>query len=155
MKKIALIFIHPVNMTSFYSVLGFTVVSSLLYQTFQKLISPTVNPLFSLIVTYAIALVFSLILLPFFSLPTGILKQFQELNWATYALGLVIIGTEVGYLLVYRIGSNFSLTATTITALVTVLLIPIGFLLFKEKISILNMIGVVLCVGGIVLAQWK
>ncbi|KKP36731.1 MAG: hypothetical protein UR28_C0039G0042 [Candidatus Peregrinibacteria bacterium GW2011_GWF2_33_10] len=138
-----------------YFSVGLTVISNLLYHIFQKSISQTANPIISLIASYVTALIISLILLPFFPGKTGIIEQFKELNWASYTLALGIIGVEIGYLLTYRAGGNLNLTAITITSLVTILLIPAGLLLFKENISALNIIGIVLCIGGIVLTQWK
>ncbi len=138
-----------------YFYIGITIISNVLYHIFQKSISQTANPIISLIVSYLIAIIISLLLLPFFPSKGTLIQQIKDLNWATYALGLGIVGLELGYLLTYRAGGNLGLTAITVTSLVTILLIPAAIFLFKQNISILNIIGVFLCIAGIILVQWK
>lgn len=139
----------------FYFSIGLTVLANLLYHIFQKSISTTVNPIISLIVTYTTALVISFLILPFFPTKMSFLEAFREVNWASYALALGIIGLEIGFLFVYRSGWNISLAAIISNVAVTILLVPVGLLFFKETVTIPNIIGVVLCISGIILVNWK
>ena len=60
--------------------------------------------------TYGVGFVFSMAVLAV-SEPRGIGGGLKELNWASYALGLVVVLLEVGFLLAYRAGWKISLAA--------------------------------------------
>ena len=79
----------------------------------------------------------------------------RQVNWASFALALAIVGLEIGFLLAYRAGWNIALTAAVSNVAVTLLLIPVGLLLFKEKVSLVNIFGVILCVAGLVLVNQR
>ena len=105
----------------------------------------------SLIVTYITAALLSLIILPWCMKDTSLAAEVRKINWASFALGASIIGLELGFLLAYRVGWNISIGSLIANTAVSLLLIPIGILLFKETLSIPNIIGVLLCVSGLVL----
>lgn len=137
----------------FYFSIILTILSNLLYHIFQKSISPNINPIFSLMVTYLTAFFTSALLLPFFPNSNSFLSSIKELNWASFALALAIIGLEVGFLLAYRSGWGVGLTAIFSNVAVTILLVPIGLLFFKEKINFSNITGVVICILGLILIR--
>lgn len=141
----------------YYMTITLTILSSILYHVFLKVTPVTVNPMFSLAVTYLTACIVTLLLYPFYPADKTIafLSNFKELNWASYALGLVIVGLEVGTLLAYRVGWNISLFNIVASTTVSVLLIPIGLLYFKESLSITTMAGIVFCLIGLVLINYK
>lgn len=82
---------------------------------------------------------------------TSLAAEVRKINWASFALGASIIGLELGFLLAYRVGWNISIGSLIANTAVSLLLIPIGILLFKETLSITNIIGVLLCVSGLFL----
>ena len=138
-----------------YFSIALTVLANLFYHVFQKSISATVNPIVSLIITYLTALVISFLVLPFYPAKAGITDTLKELNWASFALGFAIIGLEMGFLLAYRAGWNISLAAVISNVAVTLLLIPIGLLFFRERVTLINMVGIVLCIAGLVFVNQK
>ena len=75
----------------------------------------------------------------------------KELNWATFALGFGIVGLELGFLLAYRAGWNLSLGALYSNVMVTVLLLPIGVLVFKETLTGRHWVGLALALSGLML----
>jgi multidrug transporter EmrE-like cation transporter len=76
-------------------------------------------------------------------------------NWASVALGVAIVGLELGFLLAYRAGWNISVAGIVSASLVALVLIPVGLTFFKEKLTPLNLLGVVLCIAGLVLVNIK
>jgi drug/metabolite transporter (DMT)-like permease len=134
----------------YYGSMLLTVLSNACYHLCQRSIDPKVDPLVSLTVTYVVALLATLIALPFFStgLP-GIGAQFRTVNWASYALGAAAVGLEVGFLLVYRAGWKVSLGALVSNAAVTMLLIPLGVLLFHERLDPRRLIGILFASVGL------
>jgi drug/metabolite transporter (DMT)-like permease len=132
------------------------VISVLLYHLSQKNIPKDANPL--IVVASAYFLAICLCLTGFFF--TGENKRLTEIlqsqNWLVVALlGLAAIGIELGFLYAYRTGWQVSTTATTTGTFITIALALLGVLWFKETLTIVNIIGIVLCMVGVVFINLK
>ena len=66
-------------------------------------------------------------------------------------LGLALVGIEAGFILAYRAGWPVSLAPTVANAAVAVLLLPVALLLFREKVSAVNLAGLGLAIAGLML----
>ncbi len=121
------------------------------YHVCQKTIPGVANPMVSVTVTFLVATLASVALLPVFVGDSGVLVELRRLNWSSVLLGLTIIGIEVGFLLLYRSGWNISLASIVVNALVALSLIPVGILLFKEKLLGTDVAGILLLLAGIYL----
>jgi len=139
----------------FYGAIALAVLSHVLYHIVQKVIPGDVNPLVSLAATYIVAATATLLLLPLFPLQGALGAELRKVNWSSFALGGVIVGLELGFLLAYRAGWNLNLASLVANTAVAVLLIPFGLLLFKEQLSPLNMLGVILAIAGLVLVNLR
>ena len=143
-------------MTLYYLSVGLAVLSNLLYHVCQKLTPNSANPALALTVTYGVSVGLCLVLLwTFYPLKTSLRQALDELNWASLALGISLVGLELGFLLAYRAGWNISLAAIAVNAAVTLLLIPVGLAFFKEKLSLVNVAGIVFCILGLVMINLK
>ncbi|KNY29197.1 membrane protein [Pseudobacteroides cellulosolvens] len=142
-------------MLFYFIAIALTIVSNTFYHIFQKSIPNNVNPFVSLIATYITAIVVCLIILPFYPSEISLVNSIRKLNWTSFVLGFAVIGLELGFLLAYRAGWNISLGALFSNVAVTILLVPIGISFFKESLSSINVIGMVLCIGGILLLSYK
>lgn len=142
-------------MILFYFSIVLAVAASVMYHMVLKVTPAHVNPAISLVVTYGLAMVLSLGLLTLFPLKTGIVEAFKQLNWASYALALSLVGLEAGYLLAYRAGWRISVAAIFVNATMTLLLIPVGLSLFKEKLTPVNIAGILVCAAGLVMMNWQ
>ena len=131
------------------------IVTSMLYHLFQKLTPAGAHPILALVVTYITATLASLILLPAFPLNADLRESLRSVNWISVALGLTIVGLELGYLLAYRTGWNLSIAGIFSNATVALLLIPIGIAFFNEKLSAFNLAGILFCTVGLVLVNWR
>jgi uncharacterized membrane protein len=139
-----------------YVSLGLAVLSNLLYNVLMKLTPSGANPALALTVSYLVALgLSSTVLWVFFPLQTSLRQAFQQLNWTSVAVGVVIVGIELGFLLAYRTGWKISLLQIIVSATVTLLLVPIGLIAFKERMSWVNVAGVVLCLVGLMLVNFN
>lgn len=121
------------------------------YHVCQKTIPGVANPMVSVTVTFLVATLASAALLPVFLGDNGMVTELRRLNWSSVVLGLTIIGIEVGFLLLYRSGWNISLASIVVNALVALTLIPVGILLFKEKLLGTDIVGILLLLAGIYL----
>ena len=131
------------------------VVSNIIYQVSQKSVPHGAHPLVATIVAYLAALALCLVILPFMPLQTSIGEELKQLNWASYALGASIVGVEMGFLLAYRAGWDISIGVVIANSAIMILLVPIGVFFFKEHLSWQNVVGIILCVAGVVLIARK
>lgn len=131
------------------------IASNLLYHVSQKSIPSGVHPLLSVAVTYAAALLFTLLLWPLSPGGAPRLSDIGRLNWATLGVALSAVGIEIGFLIAYRAGWNINVGSLIVSVAVALLLIPIGALLFREHLSAANVAGIVLCLAGLALVMFR
>ncbi|MEW6731130.1 MAG: hypothetical protein AB1489_07325 [Acidobacteriota bacterium] len=141
-------------MKTFYSPLLLTIGGNLLYHIGQKFVPKTANPLLVLIVVYTISLTGCAVIYCF-SPDKSLVNSLKENNWSVLAIGFGAAIVELGYLLAYRMGWNISLASVTSSIAVTLLLIPIGFFLFRESLSVSKILGILFCVLGLMLVTQK
>ncbi|MEM6292604.1 MAG: hypothetical protein AAGA54_15125 [Myxococcota bacterium] len=135
--------------------IGLTILANVGYHLLQRAIRPDLNPLISLISTYATALLACAIALPFFRGDTPLGEQFGKLGWPSAVLGLAIIALELGFLLAYRAGWNISIAALYSNAAVALLLLPIGLMAFSEGMDLRKAAGLVCAFIGLLLLSSK
>ncbi|HHZ00764.1 MAG TPA: EamA family transporter, partial [Tissierellia bacterium] len=79
------------------------------------------------------------------------LQELSKTNWTAIVLGISIVGLEFGYLWIYRVGWKIS-TANLFTSIsLTCVLLIIGFLIYKEVLSFRQILGIGVCVLGLIL----
>lgn len=142
-------------MVLFYFSIGLAILSTFLYHVVQKFTPPHTNAGLTLAVTYVVSAVLCLLITLFDRPQEGFLPALRQLNWASYALALAITGIEVGFLLAYRSGWRISVGGLVVNIGATLLLIPLGLLFFKDKVSPVNVIGMLVCMAGLVMINWK
>jgi drug/metabolite transporter (DMT)-like permease len=123
----------------------------IVYHLCQHNIPQTTNPAASLIITYVLCLILSACLFLIFPANQGLMQAFRDVSWISYVLAIGVVGLEAGFLFVYRTGWKLSTAAIYSNVSVAVLLIPVGVLLFKERLSLINGVGILFAVLGIVL----
>ena len=128
--------------------------SNIAYNLMTKSTPAQVNPFASLTVTYLVAAVFSFILL-LFSSSGHPLADFREVNWTGIVLGMAIVGLELGYICLYRAGWNISVGSLVTNVLLAACLLVIGLIVFKEAVGVKQMLGIAVCLCGLVLINMK
>ncbi len=140
----------------FFTSMALCILATILYQLFQKLTPANANPAVALTATYVSSLALCLLTLPvIFPLKKDLGSEIHQLNFASFALALALVGLEVGFLLLYRSGWRISIAAVVVNVTATVLLLIIGVVFFREKITLVNAIGILVCIAGLVLINWK
>lgn len=139
----------------FYFSISLAIASSALYHFVAKSTPSNVNFTVSLLVTYAIA--FAVTLLGFFFFPVrgGIMTEVKQLNWASVGLAIAIVGIEFGFLLTYRAGWNLGIAAVLVNVVASLILVPVAIWVFRDQISWVNVVGILVCLLGLVLLNWK
>jgi drug/metabolite transporter (DMT)-like permease len=139
----------------FYFSITLPITSTALYHFSQKGTPASVNHAISIMMTYVVAFFLASSLLFFLPVKNGLLSEFRRLNWASYLLAFSIVGLEVGFLLVYRAGWNIGIAAVLVNVVASLILVPVAIFLFKEKLSLVNIAGILVCLAGLVMLNWK
>jgi uncharacterized membrane protein len=128
-----------------------TILGTVMYHLAQKMTSRTVNPFLSLAVTYLVALAACLVVLAVSGREALSWPGLRQLNWASVACGGAVLLIEIGVLMAYRSGWNLKTLALVANTAVALALFPIGLVMFREKLDMGQAVGIVLCIGGLVL----
>jgi drug/metabolite transporter (DMT)-like permease len=139
----------------FYFSITLAIASSALYHFSAKSTPSNVNFAISLVVTYAVALGITILTTFFLPAQNGLLTELRQLNWASFLLAIAIVGIEFGFLLVYRSGWNLGIAAVLVNVMASLILVPVAIFFFKDKISWINILGIFVCLAGLVMLNWK
>jgi len=138
-------------MSGFYLAFGLTVMGMLLYHLSQKAVPKEANPLFVIVIAYLVGIAVCLLIALVYPAKKGLLETFKGSNWAVFTLGAAAALIELGFLLAYRTGWKISIAAVATNAAAAIVLIPVGLLVFKDHLSLRNVIGLLFCILGLAL----
>lgn len=127
------------------------VLSNVVYNICQKSTPHAANPYVALLATYLTAALLTVVIYQFNKGEKGFWQALGDLNWTSLVLGVAIVGLELGFLLAFRVGWNISLGSLVSSSIVAMVLIPIGILFYHEGFELNKIIGVVLCLVGLIL----
>ena len=80
------------------------VLSNTLYQICAKSVPGEIHPLAAVTVTYLVGAVSTVVLYLILNRGGNLLEEYSHLNWASFVLGVVIVGLEVGTIYAYKNG---------------------------------------------------
>ncbi len=136
----------------FYLPLILVVTSNVIYHTSAKSVTTKVSPFFALMISYGVSfLVCTIVYIA--SGNRGFIQDVVRVNWASYALGFALVGLEIGYLFMYRVGWKISQGSVVANIALAVVLAIIGILFYKDQLAARQYIGLVMCVLGVALLQ--
>jgi len=127
------------------------VTSNIMYNICQKSTPQQANPFSALLITYLTAALLTIISFQLYRTDKGFWQCLADLNWTSVVLGIAIFGLEIGYLLAYRTGWNISVGSLVANIILALMLIPIGIIFYQEGFGANKIIGVILCIVGLVL----
>jgi len=139
----------------FYFSIILAICSSALYHFTAKSTPANVNFTVSLLVTYGVAFIVTLFTFFFFPAQQGVITELKKLNWASFGLAVAVVGIEFGFLLVYRAGWNLGIAAVLTNVVASLILLPVAILIFRDKISWVNVARILVCLVGLVMLNWK
>ena len=146
------------GMFSYLWPIGLVLLSNTLYQICAKEVPSGLNTFASLTVTYVVAAIASVIL--FFALGGAadggsLIREYAKLNWAPFVLGIVIVGLEAGWLFAYAAGWEVTKGFIVQAALLSVLLVAVGYFLYHEALTWNKLVGIAICLVGLVFLNLK
>ncbi|MEE1128574.1 MAG: EamA family transporter [Methanobrevibacter sp.] len=127
------------------------ILANTFYNICMKSMPGDVNPFGALMVTYFVAALISAIIFIFMVGSSNVLVELSKINWTSIILAIAIVGLEVGYVFVYRAGWAVSTASVVANIGLACVLLVVGFLLYRENVSIKQIIGIFVCMFGLIL----
>ncbi len=128
-----------------------------LYQVSQKSVDQDANPFVVITIAYIIGILACLV--GFLLVPrpgeASLVPMIKTISWSALGIGLGAAAIEIGFLLAYRNGWSVSILPLLVTVCSVILMIAIGIIAYRENLSIEKIVGILLCVGGLVLITIK
>ena len=128
-------------MISYVWPIALVVFSNTLYQICAKEVPAGINAFASLTVTYRNG--------------ANLLQEYGRLNWAPFVLGLVILGLEAGWIYAYKAGWPVSTAFIVQSAILAGFLLAVGYALYREPLAWNKVAGVVICLIGLYVINYK
>ena len=127
------------------------VFSNVIYNLSAKFTPSKANSFLSLSVTYTVAAILSLAAFCFTGNPKQLTGELSKLNWSAFALGIAIIGLELGYIFLYRAGWKIGVGSLVANIALACILLVVGVIFFKEGISVKQLMGMAVCIIGLIM----
>lgn len=121
------------------------------YNICTKSTPSNVDTFASLSITYAVAAVLSVAMFYLTSEHKNIMVEFGKTNWTAWVLGLSIVFLEFGFVCIYRSGWKIGIGNLVASTTLAFVLLLVGIFLYKEVITAKQIIGVCICLVGLVL----
>ncbi len=142
-------------MISYIWPIALVILSNVLYHICAKSAPEGVQPFASLTVTYLTAAAASGILYFALSPHASPFRELGRLNWASFVLGVVIVGLEGGWLYAYKAGWQVNTGFIVQSAFVSVMLLFVGYFLYHEALTWNRILGIVICLLVLVFINLK
>jgi len=126
------------------------IVGAVIYHVSSRAFPKPLNPLMGIVVAYVAAIVVCFIVL-IFTEKSSWSQSFKQMNWAVVGLGVGAAIVEIGFILAYRVGWQLGLTSFVVNVSATSMLLLIGFIVLRERVSALSILGLCLCSVGLIL----
>ena len=127
------------------------VLANTMYNICTKSTPGDVDPFTTLIVTYFIAMIVTVILFFVIARPENAVLELSKINWTSIVLGIAIVGLETGYILIYRAGWNVSNASVVANICLACTLLIVGYVVYNENISLTQIAGIIICIIGLIL----
>jgi drug/metabolite transporter (DMT)-like permease len=121
------------------------------YQISATFVPHALSPWHVLTIVYTIGVVVSVLAGFIDTSEKNLWQTFRASNWSVFVLAFAVVGIETGYLLAFRAGWNLTITGVFSNAAAAILVLPVGVLLLKERMTTMNIVGVVVAVIGLYL----
>ena len=127
------------------------ILSNTFYNICMKSMPSDVNPFGALMVTYIVSAIITAIIFVVMVKPSHVMFELSKVKWTSIVWELALVGLEVGYVFVYRAGWQVSTASVVANIGLACVLLIVGYFLYRENVSIRQIIGIVVCMFGLVL----
>lgn len=142
-------------MFSYIWSIGLVVLSNVVYQICAKAVPDRMNPFATLTVTYLVSAIASAALFFITTRGGNLFKEYGKLNWAPFVFGIILVGLEAGWIYAYQAGWQVSTGSIVQGSILAVALIFVGFFLYREPLTWNKLVGIAVCLVGLVFINLK
>ncbi len=125
------------------------VLGNVLYHLGQRSVPAGANPVVATLAAYIAATAMTLATIPVLARDVVWRTAFSTLNSSTLFVALGAVLVEIGFLLAYRAGWSIGNVSITANAILSVVLLGVAVLAFREPISLTRVLGVGVCLAGL------
>lgn len=125
------------------------------YQIVAKTAPASANPFAMLCVVYGVAAIACFLLTLITRRGETLAAAFSPMPKSVLLLGAAVIALEASMIYAYRLGWEASVFPTVVYISLIIVLLFVGWLLFNEKITVKKLIGVGLCIAGLLCMRAK
>ena len=129
--------------------IALVVISNIVYQICAKSVPEDMDAMASMTVTYIVGAACSAVMFFVINRSGNLAQEYAKMNWAPVLLGISVVGLETGFIYAYKNGWPVSTASIVQSAFLTVALLVIGALLYRESVSVSKIIGAGLCLAGL------
>jgi drug/metabolite transporter (DMT)-like permease len=129
--------------------LGLAIGATVAYHLVTKLVPAGASPIASLLVAYVTVCLLCAAVLAATPVAGGFRGHFAHVNWTAPAMAATVLLLDLGFILLYRSGFPVSLGALVTQSAAALVLLLLGVLLFKDRLTLTNAAGIVLCLTGL------
>ena len=121
------------------------------YMIIQKVTPENVDPFVSVCLFYAVCLAVASVMFLVTRRGQTLRAELKNLNWTAPALGICLVLMDVSALSMFRVGWNLSVGSVLLYVLLAIALVIVGAVFYHEKLTFKRLLGVVLCIMGIIM----
>lgn len=126
------------------------VVGSVGYQTSAKSVPEAMDPYAAIFFNYVFAAIIAFALWMILGDDRSLSGEIGKMNLSPLTMAMSITAVEVASVFMYKVGWNISVGSTVGNILVAIVLVFVGMLFYKEVITAQKVIGIGLCIVGLV-----
>lgn len=131
--------------------IALAIFADVFYQISAKSTPETLNPFASLTITYLVGAAVSAIIYFIMTGGGNIIEEFKNINWTAFVLGLAIVGLEAGSIYMYKVGWAVNTGYIVKAILLSIVLIGVGYFVYKEEFNLTKAFGIAACLFGLYL----
>lgn len=129
--------------------LALAIAATVGYHVVTKLVPAGAHPVATLLTAYLFGSFLCAGILLVTPVEAGFRSHFTLVNWTAPALAASIVLIDLAFILLYRSGFAVSLGALVTQVSAALALLGLGFLFFKDRLTMSQLAGIVLCLAGL------
>ena len=126
------------------------VVAHTIYQISAKSVPDAMDPFAAVFFNYVVAAALAFCLWMVMGQDRSLTTQLSKMNWAPVTMAMAITAVEVASVFMYKVGWNISIGSTVANILTAIALAGVGVLIYKDVMTVNQLIGIGLCIAGLV-----
>ena len=136
------------NIISYGWPIALLVVAHTIYQISATSVPDAMDPFAAVFFNYVVAAALAFCLWMVMGQDRSLTTQLSKMNWAPVTMAMAITAVEVASVFMYKVGWNISIGSTVANILTAIALAGVGVLIYKDVMTVNQLIGIGLCIAG-------